>query len=105
MSYPIVYDRKDVYIGSSCKRSNKKAVVKKILHNEDGEEIIKPIKMISKEISIKIQQKRQELKLSQKDLALKINERVQIIQEIEKCNYKYDRKILNKLEKVLNIKL
>lgn len=97
-------DRKDIYIG--VKHQVKKRTVKK--NNDldiDNDEPLKQPKMIPRQIGIKIQQKRQELKLTQKDLALKINEKVDIIQKIETGNYIYDRKLLNKLERILNIKL
>lgn len=102
-------DTKDIYIGSSFNKHNnkqnsqpKKPIKQPTLSEDD---VQKPIKLISKEISLKIQRRRQELKLTQKELALKINKNVSIIQEIENGNAKYDRNILNKLERVLNIKL
>lgn len=105
MSNPINFqDRKDIYIG--VKHQVKKRTVKK--NNDldiDNDEPLKQPKMIPRQISIKIQQKRQELKLTQKDLALKLNEKVDIIQKIETGNYVYNRKILNKLERILNTKL
>lgn len=101
-------DTKDIYIGSSFNKHNKqnsqpKKPIKPLNLLED--DVPKPIKIISKETSLKIQRRRQELKLTQKELALKINKNVSIIQEIENGNAKYDRNILNKLERVLNIKL
>ena len=101
-------DTKDIYIGSSFNKHNKqnsqpKKPIKPLNLLED--DAPKPIKLISKETSLKIQRRRQELKLTQKELALKINKNVSVIQEIENGNAKYDRNILNKLERVLNIKL
>lgn len=97
-------DRKDIYLG--MKHQVKKRTVKK--NNEldiINDEPLKQPKMIPRQIGIKIQQKRQELKLTQKDLAFKINVKVDIIQKIETGNYVYDCKLLNKLERILNIKL
>lgn len=102
-------DTKDIYIGSSFNKSNNKQnsqpkkPIKPLNLLED--DVPKPIKLISKETSLKIQRRRQELKLTQKELALKINKNVSVIQEIENGTAKYDRNILNKLERVLNIKL
>lgn len=102
-------DTKDIYIGSSFNKSNNKQnsqpkkPIKPLNLLED--DVPKPIKIISKETSLKIQRRRQELKLTQKELALKINKNVSVIQEIENGTAKYDRNILNKLERVLNIKL
>ena len=105
MSNPINFqDRKDVYIG--MKPQVKKRTIKKNHDLDiDNDEPLKQPKMITRQMGIKIQQKRQELKMSQKDLALKISEKVDVIQKIETGNYIYDRKILNKLERILNIKL
>lgn len=102
-------DTKDIYIGSSFNKSNNKQNFqhKKTAKQSDllEEDAPKPIKTVSKDISLKVQRRRQELKLTQKELALKINKNVSVIQEIENGNAKYDRTILNKLERVLNIKL
>ena len=105
MSNPINFqDRKDIYIG--VKHHTKKRTIKKNNNLDiDNDEPLKQPKMIPRQIGIKIQQKRQELKLTQKDLALKINEKVNIIQKIETGDYVYNRNILNKLERILNIKL
>lgn len=100
-------DRKEVYIGTQYKSTKKQQIKKNIKTNieEDNDEPLKAAKLIPRSIGIKIQQKRQELKMSQKDLALKINEKVNVIQEIEIGNCKYNRNLLNKLERILNIKL
>ena len=102
--FNIQYDTKDIYIGKSTrpKPTIKKQPNKQKTTEEDD---FKPTKLITKEIALKVQRKRQELKMSQKDLAQKINKNISVIQEIELATAKYDRNILNKLERVLNIKL
>ena len=45
------------------------------------------------------------MKMTQKELALKINKNVSVIQEIETGQAKYDRGLLNKIGRVLNITL
>ena len=102
--FNIQHDIKDIYIGKSTKIKpiNKPRQNKQKLDEEDD---FKPTKLITKEIALKVQRKRQKLKMSQKDLAQRINKNVSIIQEIEMATAKYDRNILNKLERVLDIKL
>ena len=106
--FNVTRDTKDIYIGSSFKKTNnnnsqlRKPIKQPNLMDDD---VQKPIKQVGKDISLKVQRRRQELKMTQKELALKINKNVSIIQEIENGNAKYDRSILNKLERVLNIKL
>ena len=105
MSKHINYqDRKDNYIGVKHKVI-KKQIKKNNIDIEDSDEPLKAPKLIPRSTGIKIQQKRQELKMSQKDLAFKINEKVNVIQELESGSCKYNRNLLNKLERVLNIKL
>ena len=97
---------KDIYVGQSFNNKNKINTTKHIKQpNYSNEDNQKPIKLINKELSLKIQRRRQELNITQKDLAMKINKNVSVIQEIETGSAKYDRNILNKLERILNIKL
>lgn len=98
-------DRKDIYIGIKHKVVKKQIKKNNNVDIEDSDEPLKAPKLIPRSTGIKIQQKRQELKMSQKDLAFKINEKINVIQEIENGNCKYNRNLLNKLERVLNIKL
>ena len=107
--FNVARDTKDIYIGSSFNKSNNKqnSQHKKTAKQPNllEDDVPKPIKMVSKDISLKVQRRRQELKLTQKELALKINKNVSVIQEIENGTAKYDRSVLNKLERVLSIKL
>lgn len=109
MSNPVNFqDRKDIYLNPHPKKTTKmfkQNVYRKKELNIENDEPLKAAKLIPHSTGILIQQKRQELKLSQKDLALKINEKVNVIKEIETGNCKYNRNLLNKLERVLNIKL
>lgn len=107
--FNVTRDTKDIYIGSSFSNSNNK---QNFQHKKPAkqpnlleDDVPKPIRMVTKDISLKVQRRRQELKLTQKELALKINKNVNVIQEIENGTAKYDRSVLNKLERVLNIKL
>lgn len=107
--FNVTRDTKDIYIGSSFSNSNNKQNFqhKKLAKQPNllEDDVPKPIRMVTKDISLKVQRRRQELKLTQKELALKINKNVNVIQEIENGTAKYDRSVLNKLERVLNIKL
>ena len=102
--FNVTRDTKEIYIGSAYKNQNKNRNTSYIKPKKEDEEP-KLIKLVTKEISLTVQRRRQELKLSQKDLAMKINKNITIIQDIENGKAKYDRNILNKLEKVLNCKI
>jgi ribosome-binding protein aMBF1 (putative translation factor) len=101
--FNIQHDTKDIYIGKSLKMNT--PIKHQFNKKQTEDDNFKPPKLITKEIALKIQKKRNELKMTQKELAQRINKNVTVIQEIELATAKYDRNILNKLERVLNIKL
>ena len=73
--FNVTRDTKEIYIGSAYKNQNKNRNTSYIKPKKEDEEP-KPIKLVTKEISLTVQRRRQELKLSQKDLAMKINKNV-----------------------------
>ena len=81
--------------------TNKKSYVSNVgkLLDEDAE-----IKTIPKEISTQVAQARNEAKLTQEDLAKKIQEKVSFIKELESGNGVYYPKIVEKIERALNVK-
>ena len=81
--------------------TNKKSYVSNVgkLLNEDVE-----IKTIPKEIATQVAQARTEAKLTQEQLAKKIQEKVSFIKELESANGVYNPKIVEKIERALNVK-
>ena len=81
--------------------TNKKSYVSNVgkLLNEEVE-----IKTIPKEIATQVAQARAEAKLTQEDLAKKIQEKVSYIKELESANGVYNPKIVEKIERALNVK-
>ena len=62
------------------------------------------IKTIPKEISTQVAQARTEAKLTQEELAKKVQEKVSFIKELESANGVYNPKIVEKIERALNVK-
>ena len=62
------------------------------------------IKEVSKEIVKQIQQARNEHKLTQDQLAKKIQENVNVLKDLENGVGVYNPKIVEKIEKTLNVK-
>ena len=81
--------------------TNKKSYVSNVgkLLNEDVE-----IKTIPKEIATQVAQARTEAKLTQEQLAKKIQEKVSFIKELECANGVVNPKIVEKIERALNVK-
>ena len=72
--------------------------------NDDGE-LKNKIKLVTKEMAKQITAARVEQKLSQKDLANKCNIDLAIINTIERATCKYNAEQINKIARVLNIKI
>lgn len=70
----------------------------------ENDEVI-GIEKIPNYISKKLQQERSILKITRKELAQKLNIKESIITDIENGNYSYDKQLLRKIERVLNVKL
>ena len=81
--------------------TNKKSQVSNVgkLLNEDVE-----IKEVPKEIAKQVQQARNEAKLTQDQLAKKVQENVGAIRDLENATGVYNPKIVEKIEKALNVK-
>jgi len=70
----------------------------------DNDEII-GIEKIPNYISKKLQQERSILKITRKELAQKLNIKESIITDLENGNYSYDKQLIRKIERILNLKL
>ena len=81
--------------------TNKKSQVSNVgkLLNEDVE-----IKEVPKEIATQIQRARNEHKLTQDQLAKKVQENVSVIKDLESATGQYNPKVVEKIEKALNVK-
>ena len=81
--------------------TNKKSHVENVgkLLNEDIE-----IKEVPKEIATQIQKARNEKKLTQEQLAKKVQENLSVIKDLESANGAYNPKVVEKIEKALNVK-
>lgn len=106
----IVYDTKDIYIipkGPNGPRGPNKNPVKpnhkKLYDAATDEDEPKQPKIISKQLSQQIQQKRCEKKLTQKELAQKLNVKVDVIQKYENGTAIIDHVLLNRIKRLLSI--
>jgi len=82
--------------------TNKKSYVSnvgKLLNDENLE-----IKTVPKEIATQVAQARADAKMTQEELAKKVSENVAYIRDLEKGEGVYKPKIVEKIEKVLNVK-
>ena len=81
--------------------TNKKSQISNVgkLLNEDVE-----VKEVPKEIAKQVQQARNEAKLTQDQLAKKVQENVGAIRDLENATGVYNPKIVEKIEKALNVK-
>jgi len=81
--------------------TNKKSQVNNVgkLLNEDIE-----IKEVPKEIATQVQQARNEKKLTQDQLAKKVQENVSVIKDLESATGVYNPKVVEKIERALNVK-
>ena len=69
------------------------------LLNEDIE-----IKEVPREIATQVQKARNEHKLTQEQLAKKVQENLSIIQDLENAAGQYNPKVVEKIERALNVK-
>ena len=81
--------------------TNKKSQINNVgkLLDEDIE-----VKEVPKEISTQVQKARTEHKLTQEQLAKKIQEKLSALKDLESGTGVYDPKIVEKIEKALNVK-
>ena len=113
---PIVHDTKDIYIGGHQKnnqseQNEQKANYKpnqETMKNKHIDKIIdsdKPLnhKVVPKNISLLIQQKRCQKKLTQKELARLINEKIDVVQDYENGKAIFNNNVYNKFKKVLQL--
>ena len=71
---------------------------------DDGEEVIS-VKLVTKEMSNIIREKRNELKMTQKELGQKCNLDSKIINDIERGGCLYISEQINKISRVLGVKI
>ena len=88
----------DVVQKSTTNKKNQVTNVGKLL-NEDID-----IKEVPKEIATQVQRARNEHKLTQDQLAKKIQENVSVVKDLESATGQYNPKVVEKIEKVLNVK-
>ena len=81
--------------------TNKKSQISNVgkLLNEDIE-----IKEVPKEIAVQVQKARNEHKLTQDQLAKKVQENVSVIRDLENATGVYNPKVVEKIERSLNVK-
>ena len=82
--------------------TNKKSYVNnvgKLLNDENLE-----IKTVPKEIATQVSKARSDAKLTQDELAKKVQEKVSLIKDLENATGVYYPKIVEKIERVLNVK-
>lgn len=108
MSFDTTHDTNDIYLNNRIKKQPHKFVPKS--HLQKVEEIDSTDtslyhKTVNHDISLKIQQARQLKKMTQKELAIKINEKLNVVQDYENGRAIPSKQILNKISKVLGIKL
>jgi putative transcription factor len=109
MSFDVTHDTKDIYLNAKPKND-----VKHVYHPKTHLQKVEEIdntdhslthKQLNHNVSLKIQQARQAKHMTQKELAIKINEKVNVIQDYENGKAIPTRTILNKISRVLNVKL
>ena len=83
---------------STTNKKNQVTNVGKLL-NEDID-----IKEVPKEIATQVQRARNEHKLTQDQLAKKIQENVSVVKDLESATGQYNPKVVEKIEKALNVK-
>ena len=88
----------DVVQKSTTNKKNQVTNVGKLL-NEDID-----IKEVPKEIATQVQRARNEHKLTQDQLAKKIQENVSVVKDLESATGQYNPKVVEKIEKALNVK-
>ncbi len=69
-----------------------------------SDEGVLEIKEVPKEIATQVSKHRLEKILTQEQLAKKVNEKVSVINDIEKAEGVYDPKVIEKIEKALGVK-
>jgi ribosome-binding protein aMBF1 (putative translation factor) len=69
-----------------------------------SDEGVLEVKEVPKEIASQVSRARAEHKLTQEQLAKKISEKVSVIHDLERAEGIYDPKIVEKIERALNVK-
>ena len=99
---PVVLSKPQEVKKKSVASNNIKPTIDDV--NDDGE-LKNKIKLVTKEMAKQITAARVEQKLSQKDLANKCNIDLAIINSIERATCKYNAEQINKIARILNIKI
>lgn len=77
----------------------------KVKLDEEGNEIIKKVKTVTKEMSLVVSTARTVQSMTQKELAQKCNIDAKIVNDIEKGGCVYNAEHCNKIAKALNVKI
>ena len=77
----------------------------KVKLDEEGNEIIKKVKTVTKEMSLVVSTARTAQSMTQKELAQKCNIDAKIVNDIEKGGCVYNAEHCNKIAKALNVKI
>jgi ribosome-binding protein aMBF1 (putative translation factor) len=77
----------------------------KVKLDEEGNEIIKKVKTVTKEMSLIVSTARTAQSMTQKELAQKCNIDAKIVNDIEKGGCVYNAEHCNKIARVLNVKI
>ena len=88
----------DVVQKSTTNKKSQVSNVGKLLDEEAD------FKTVPKEIATQVQQARTEKKMTQEELAKKVQENVRVIKDLESATGVYDPKVVEKIEKALNVK-
>lgn len=77
----------------------------KVKLDEEGNEIIKKVKTVTKEMSLVVSTARTSQSMTQKELAQKCNIDAKIVNDIEKGGCVYNAEHCNKIARALNVKI
>ena len=77
----------------------------KVQLDAEGNEIVKKIKTVTKEMSLIVSTARTSQSMTQKELAQKCNIDVKIVNDIEKGGCVYNAEHCNKIARALNVKI
>lgn len=77
----------------------------KVKLDEEGNEIVKKVKVVTKEMSLIVSTARTTQSMTQKELAQKCNIDAKIVNDIEKGGCVYNAEHCNKIARALNVKI
>ena len=99
---PVTFQKKQT---SAQKAPTTTSTAPKVKLDEEGNEIVKKVKTVSKEMSLIISTARTTQSMTQKELAQKCNIDAKIVNDIEKGGCVYNAEHCNKIARALNVKI